>query len=100
MCVLCLKEEESINHLFLWCEFAKRIWNRISSTRPIFGPRYDSVTSAFFEWKSMNCFLVFQGGSKFVLHSFVWYIWLERNDNNKSSREIQVFYRVMLNVGR
>ncbi|CAN1846152.1 Putative ribonuclease H protein At1g65750 [Linum perenne] len=102
-CVLCGKDEESINHLFLRCEFAMSIWNRISSALSIFGPRANSVSNVFFEWKGMNCFPNFQGGSGFVLHAFMWFIWIERNNiifNDNSTRETNVCFRAMLNVGR
>ncbi|CAN1321923.1 Putative ribonuclease H protein At1g65750 [Linum perenne] len=101
--VLCGKDEELINHLFLRCEFAMSIWNRISSAFSIFGPRANSVSNVFFEWKGMNCFPNFQGGSGFVLHAFMWFIWLERNNrifNDNSTRETNVYFRAMLNVGR
>ncbi|CAN1257445.1 Transposon TX1 uncharacterized 149 kDa protein [Linum perenne] len=84
-CVLCCKDEESVNHLFLRCEFAMSIWNRISSALSIFGPRANCVSNAFLEWKGMNCFPSFQGGSGFVLHAFLWFIWLERKKIVESS---------------
>ncbi|CAN1840951.1 Putative ribonuclease H protein At1g65750 [Linum perenne] len=102
-CALCYANLESINHLFLRCDFTMHLWNRISSTLSIFGPCGESVNDVFMGWKSMNCYPNFQGGTRFVLHAFIWFVWLERNDrifNDKPSQEIQVFYRIMINVGR
>ncbi|CAN1254609.1 Putative ribonuclease H protein At1g65750 [Linum perenne] len=102
-CVLCSANLESINHLFLRCDFVRCVWNRISSALSIFGPFGENVNDVFMGWKSMNCSFNFLGGSRFVLHAFMWFVWLERNDrvfNDKYSQEIQVFYRIMLNVGR
>ncbi|CAN1275856.1 Putative ribonuclease H protein At1g65750 [Linum perenne] len=102
-CALCSAHLESINHLFLRCDFAVRVWNRISSALSIFGPLGESVKNVFMEWKDMNCSPNFHGGTRFVLHAFIWFVWLERNDrifNDNPSGETQVFYRLMLNVGR
>ncbi|CAN1815968.1 hypothetical protein LINPERHAP1_LOCUS27616 [Linum perenne] len=102
-CVLCSSNLESINHLFLRCEFAERVWNRISSALSIFGPRGENVKSVFMEWKDVICSTSFHGGVRGVLHAFLWYVWLERNNrifNERSSGELQVFYRIMFNVGR
>ncbi|CAN1821012.1 Putative ribonuclease H protein At1g65750, partial [Linum perenne] len=98
-CVLCSANLESIDHLFLRYEFTMRVWNRISSALSIFGPRGENVNSVFVEWKFMNCSQILNGGSRFVLHAFLWFIWLERNNrifNDKSSEDIQVFYRWMV----
>ncbi|CAN1781791.1 Putative ribonuclease H protein At1g65750 [Linum perenne] len=103
MCVLCAKDEESIIHLFFRCEFSMSIWNRISSVLSIFGPRGNSVSNALTEWKGMNCSPSFQGGSRLVFHAFLWFVWLERNNrifNDISARESQIYFRIMLNVGR
>ncbi|CAN1348767.1 Putative ribonuclease H protein At1g65750 [Linum perenne] len=102
-CALCCNNLESIDHLFFRCDFAVRVWNRISSTLSIYGPTGPNAFKVFSEWKYMNCSPSFHGGTKFVLHAFVWFIWLERNSrifNDNPSDVTQVFLRTMLNVGR
>ncbi|CAN0887989.1 hypothetical protein LINGRAHAP2_LOCUS15726 [Linum grandiflorum] len=80
MCVLCRKETESVDHLFIHCEFSYKVWSLVSSTLSIHGPLASNVSCLISAWKGMNCMTSFRKATKAILHSFFWYIWKERND--------------------
>ncbi|CAN0926381.1 LINE-1 reverse transcriptase homolog [Linum grandiflorum] len=101
-CVLCYKELESIDHMFLSCEFTMSIWRKTSSALSIHGPLSSSVCDVISSWKGLNCISTFQVAMKGILHSILWFIWLERNDRifkGKEKSSNAVFRRIMLNVG-
>ncbi|CAN1336360.1 hypothetical protein LINPERPRIM_LOCUS37107 [Linum perenne] len=76
-CSLCLRHEESVSHIFLHCSFVSPIWSRISSRLSIFGPMPATVADWISGWKGLNCDRPLR---LVVLHSFLWHVWLERND--------------------
>ncbi|CAN1252348.1 Putative ribonuclease H protein At1g65750 [Linum perenne] len=101
-CVLCEKDAESVDHIFTSCEFSSLVWDRVSSKLSLFGPRHNNVKGMFSAWKGMNCIQSFPEASKALMHSLVWFIWLERNDrvfNDVRKGERQVAYRVLYNIG-
>ncbi|CAN1311894.1 Putative ribonuclease H protein At1g65750 [Linum perenne] len=42
-CVLCHKGTESIDHMFIHCDYSSSVWNRLSSTLSIIGPRSPTI---------------------------------------------------------
>ncbi|CAN1338924.1 Putative ribonuclease H protein At1g65750 [Linum perenne] len=102
-CVVCEQEEESVDHLFVNCQFALEVWDRVSSKLSLVGPRLDSVRGLFSAWKCMNFSVPFSEVSLILLHSILWYIWLERNErvfNDKSRNAAQVTFSILCNLGR
>ncbi|CAN1121444.1 Putative ribonuclease H protein At1g65750, partial [Linum perenne] len=59
-CAMCEKNLESVDHLFIHCEFAVAVWNRVSSILSLFGPRNEDVRGLFAAWKGMNCIPIFE----------------------------------------
>ncbi|CAN1356356.1 Putative ribonuclease H protein At1g65750 [Linum perenne] len=102
-CVLCEKDLESVDHLFIHCEFAVEVWNRVSSVLSLLGPRNEDVRGLIQAWKCMNCTPTFEEVAGVIIHGIFWYIWLERNERIFSEcrkNERQIVVRVLWNVGR
>ncbi|CAN1807678.1 hypothetical protein LINPERHAP1_LOCUS25125 [Linum perenne] len=102
-CVLCLSQEESVNHLFICCPFASHILGLISSKLSIPGPLPGEVQPLIEGWKVTNFGNPFRELQKVVLHCVLWNIWLERN--NRIFREESVsphciLYRIWLSSCR
>ncbi|CAN1838944.1 Putative ribonuclease H protein At1g65750 [Linum perenne] len=95
-CSLCRQDEESVSHIFIHCPFVSPIWSKISSRLSIFGPLPDKLADLVAGWKRMNCDNSFESMHRVVLHSFVWHVWLERNDvifRDSVASASRVFYR-------
>ncbi|CAN1157515.1 hypothetical protein LINPERPRIM_LOCUS27449 [Linum perenne] len=102
-CVMCEKELELVDHLFIHCEFAVAIWNRVSSTLSLLGPRNEDVRGLFAAWKAMNCTPIFEKAVGVVLNGIIWYIWLERNKrifNDEWNSDRKIASKILWNVGR
>ena len=79
-CALCKKSNESIDHLFLHCDFSYRLWSKVVKE---FGTEWVPPSSS-------TELLLFYGGSSFtkkgktlwkvVATTTFWAIWLERNN--------------------
>ncbi|CAN1795633.1 Putative ribonuclease H protein At1g65750, partial [Linum perenne] len=91
-CVLCNANLESVDHIFLDCDFASKVWTLLSSRLSIFGLFHSSIASFIVGWKELNCVQSFSSVMKVLLHAVLWYIWKERNSRIfKDSSEPPVF---------
>ncbi|CAN1816105.1 hypothetical protein LINPERHAP1_LOCUS27662 [Linum perenne] len=100
-CALCLSHLESVDHIFLHCDYSIRIWNQLSSTLSIYGPKPVSTTDLITAWKGMNCAVTFAPAIKVMLHAFFWLIWKERNDrifNDISHNHRYLANRILLTL--
>ncbi|CAN1255260.1 hypothetical protein LINPERPRIM_LOCUS8923 [Linum perenne] len=102
-CVLCERDLESVDHLFVHCSFASTVWSELSSKLFLNGPRNDKVRDWIGAWKGMNCISRYAVASKIILHGFLWFIWLERNariftDTRKCEKHVAA--RAFWNFGR
>ncbi|CAN1345508.1 Putative ribonuclease H protein At1g65750 [Linum perenne] len=79
-CSLCSLHEESVSHIFLHCPFVVPIWSRIRSRLSIYGPFPATIADLIEGWKGLNCDESFKAIKGVWLHSFLWHVWLERND--------------------
>ena len=96
-CVMCNRHYESVDHLFLGCDFSGTIWNRLSSALSLIGPFHDDVVSFLLAWKGMNCITNFKGVMKVLLHATFWCIWTERNHRifrEEFRSPIQILYKI------
>lgn len=79
-CVLCSSFEESHDHLFFECDFAKVIWQSISSMVPI---RWPSLSwGVFLRWAVIKLRRIddpFSAVARIALAASVYFIWYERN---------------------
>ncbi|CAN1808097.1 hypothetical protein LINPERHAP1_LOCUS25286 [Linum perenne] len=94
---------KSIDHMFIHCDYSSSVWNRLSSTLSIIGPRSSTIQELFLAWKGLNCVPRFTDAMKVLLHAYCWFVWLERNERifkERSRDSRHTFVRIMLNVGR
>ncbi|CAN1332114.1 Putative ribonuclease H protein At1g65750 [Linum perenne] len=102
-CALCCKDLESVDHIFLRCEFAATVWEKISSKLSIYGPGSEDIKSFILAWKGMNCLPIFSPVMNHLLHGTIWFLWLERNMRifkDTALNPNQVAVKILLNVGR
>ncbi|CAN1315223.1 LINE-1 retrotransposable element ORF2 protein [Linum perenne] len=79
-CVLCYSNLETVEHLFLSCEFASLLWSLLSSKLSIHGPFSSSMKGFISGWKGLNCRSRFSPVMNVLFHAVFWSIWKERND--------------------
>ncbi|CAN1292310.1 hypothetical protein LINPERPRIM_LOCUS21500 [Linum perenne] len=79
-CVLCNTSLESVDHIFLNCDFFIQVWTLLSSRLSIHGPLPLSVVAFIHGWKGLNCAKSFAPVMEVLLHAILWFIWKERND--------------------
>jgi hypothetical protein len=97
ICHLCLKERETVIHLFIDCAFTKKVWER--------GKRELSFTSIWEGSTLVDCYDSWhlQNTIYTTLPSIIsWYVWLERNKvifENRSPTVHIVIIRVLGGVG-
>ncbi|CAN0862946.1 Putative ribonuclease H protein At1g65750 [Linum grandiflorum] len=102
-CCLCGGDLETVDHLLLHCSFSSAVWARISSTLSLHGPGSSDCSGFIVAWKGMNCIHRFAVTKKVILHAYFWGLWGERNNRifrDESRTSLQVFYRIMLNIGK
>ncbi|CAL1385774.1 unnamed protein product [Linum trigynum] len=78
-CELCQKEEESVSHIFVDCDFTKQVWNGVISCCPLERVPSNDITSTIRNWPSdiPDCI---EGWISFCsLHAICWTVWRERN---------------------
>ncbi|CAN1233575.1 hypothetical protein LINPERPRIM_LOCUS3948 [Linum perenne] len=90
-CSLCGSQEESVSHLFINCNFVYPIWSKISSRLSLSEPSPREAVDFITGWKGLNCGTPFELMSRVVLHSFVWHVWLERNELSLERRRRRLF---------
>jgi hypothetical protein len=78
-CVLCQRRGETENHLFLFCDFAMRVWNAIFRWLGLIVIIPPNISMLF------ECFTGAAGSKKLrsgyslIWHATVWMIWCSRN---------------------
>jgi hypothetical protein len=75
-CVFC-HQDETINHLFLQCRFARSIWSLIQIALSLYPPT--SVTNIFGNWLH-GIDLRFRTLNRVGALAVIWSLWLCRND--------------------
>eukprot|EP00253_Pinus_taeda_P007578 PITA_07578 len=83
-CPNCCSAEETIQHLFLDCPFAKRCWINLSSLGNINWQPHQSISETIHEWRK-NCpwkdtrSKIVKRIWAIIPHNLLWKIWLTRN---------------------
>lgn len=93
-CILCLKELETVDHLFFKCPEAWKIWAAWRKLWDIFWVSPPDPSTFFLAWNSMhfvkqNCEIW-----KMSFFAIVWSIWLARNEvifNGSNWDSVQTF---------
>ncbi|CAN1743688.1 hypothetical protein LINPERHAP1_LOCUS1881, partial [Linum perenne] len=96
-CVMCNSNLESVDHLFLHCEYFSSVWALLSSSLSLHGPLPSAVSAFIIGWKGMNSAQSFSRVMIILLHATYWHIWKERNSRifKDSSRPPPVVYRLI-----
>lgn len=82
ICSLCLKDEETVNHLLMHCPFAREIWEEILREVGISWLFPNTISDLFQGWnlekKSFKKDKILWG---LIYLAVCWSIWLERNNH-------------------
>jgi hypothetical protein len=93
ICQLCYKDEEIVSHLFIHCEFARKVWNFISLDRQLTTTWQGiSIADCFVNWLSS------ERAHKLLPPVVIWHIWLARNSlifENSTPSNNSVAYRAL-----
>ena len=94
ICVMCKNEEETAEHLFLQCDYARRIWERLLSSM-------EKQTEVPLTWEQFVQWCIIHGKEKrpaalmfkAILAEGIYGLWMERNNRifeHKSRNEEQI----------
>ncbi|XP_043694148.1 uncharacterized protein LOC122644833 [Telopea speciosissima] len=78
-CELCLKSQETINHIFLECDFAGQVWTTVLS---LFDQRWNgfpSIEELFSWWKRKKAGVILPKVWPALVILMPYQIWMERN---------------------
>ncbi|CAI0460668.1 unnamed protein product [Linum tenue] len=78
-CDLCKCQEETADHLFVDCTFAREVWFGISRACPLVEPPSGDIVTVLHSWPSRVPDNVNSWFSFAALHSVCWHVWRERN---------------------
>ncbi|CAN0825290.1 LINE-1 retrotransposable element ORF2 protein [Linum grandiflorum] len=100
-CSMCCKDEESMSHLFLHCEFSLRIWQHFLLTLNCVTALSSDVKVFISAWPS----LTFEHPklAQNLLHALFWNVWLERNlriFQDKSTPITGIISKIALSISR
>ncbi|CAI0627726.1 unnamed protein product [Linum tenue] len=78
-CALCEKEEESVDHLFIKCDYGKEVWYKCRMACPSIANTSEDIFSTVRDWKSSTPNNINEWINFCALHAITWQLWLERN---------------------
>lgn len=79
LCVFCKSHTKSICHLFLHCDFSRKIWVWWLSLWDLNWVFPLHLNDAFLQWKYKNCGPFFKKVWCAIFFIIIWSIWKERN---------------------
>ncbi|XP_077251899.1 uncharacterized protein LOC143891144 [Tasmannia lanceolata] len=94
---MCRREEESLDHLFITCPYAFRLWMAIFRAFGVSSVMYYSVSTVISHWRGM-----FNGCLGRLLwlatpYAILWHIWNERNCRILNGKE-KTWRHILLDV--
>nr|XP_029145892.1 uncharacterized protein LOC114924758 [Arachis hypogaea] len=90
ICVVCTKEIETIQHLFVTCEFAWQVWRAWISHVGLVWSFPGSIKEHFESWMMMNLRKDVWKTWFVGFFSVIWNIWLCRNDVIFQNKTVEV----------
>lgn len=90
LCVMCGREVERTNHLFMHCSVARRVWIELLQW---VGNMFIMPPNLFSHWACWNAGSSRKKvvkGLRLIWHSTIWAIWKGRNDKIFNNKEVDV----------
>ncbi|KAF5463697.1 hypothetical protein F2P56_013842 [Juglans regia] len=96
-CVLCKRDGESVNHLFVHCKVTRFLWNEVLSWTGLHWVMPREVVDLLVGWKGVKGCKKAMSVWKMIPPCLMWCIWLERNgrcfeDRECSLGDLRVFF--------
>ena len=79
-CPMCLKDEETVHHLLIHCQFAYRVWMVVINMFEMKWVMPRTVADLFIQWRLRSKFSRARVLWKSILYATLWKLWLERNN--------------------
>lgn len=89
-CFQCKKESETVNHLFLHCQFTRQLWSIILNLKGISWTMPRKVSEALTSWEEAGAQAKDKRRWRMIPGSIWWTIWKERNSRCFESIENEV----------
>ncbi|PWA87711.1 RNA-directed DNA polymerase, eukaryota, Reverse transcriptase zinc-binding domain protein [Artemisia annua] len=81
LCPVCDTYIENVNHVFVRCELASQVWDRIFRWLDMVQPIFLSIADIMDWIVSMNCSLKRKKVLEAIILTAMWVIWKYRNNN-------------------
>eukprot|EP00268_Persea_americana_P031555 TRINITY_DN3077_c0_g1_i1.p1 TRINITY_DN3077_c0_g1~~TRINITY_DN3077_c0_g1_i1.p1 ORF type:complete len:146 (+),score=15.04 TRINITY_DN3077_c0_g1_i1:2680-3117(+) len=93
-----LRDEETVHHLFIHCNFARNVWMILFARFGISWVMPWSVEDLFQQWNFKCQFARGRILWKFLLYAFLWKVWLERNNRifKNNSRTVEDIVEIIV----
>ncbi|KAG2705295.1 hypothetical protein I3760_05G045600 [Carya illinoinensis] len=94
---MCRKGGESVDHLLLHCEVARRLWNEVFSRLDLGWVMPETVVGALASWTVLRGNNQIKALWKMIPICIMWCVWQERNermseDKERSMEELKAFF--------
>ncbi|CAN1825275.1 hypothetical protein LINPERHAP1_LOCUS31108 [Linum perenne] len=99
---MCNSNLESVDHLFLRCDYFSSVWTLLSSRLSLHGPLPSSDSAFILGWKGMNSAQSSLRVMNILLHAAFWHIWKERNSRifkESSKPPLMIFRLICFDIG-
>ncbi|KAG2691896.1 hypothetical protein I3760_08G027300 [Carya illinoinensis] len=84
---MCRKGGESVNHLLIHCEVARRLWNEVLGRMDLAWAMPEKVVRVLASWKNLRGNQQIKAVWKVISICIMWCLWRERNDRTFKDKE-------------